>query len=627
MFLAVGCGGGSGGDSSDNTPNQATPTTGQFIDSPVQGLRYQTATQSGTTDELGTFQYLEGETIIFRLGTLELGQAPGEETITPVDLVEGATDSSNAAVVNICRLLQTLDDDGNPDNGITITDKVQNLLNGIQFSFSNMTEFNSQIDTLLVELNGLNAFLTGFREVVSEEDAREHFEEFLNNYNPSQVYDEDGINYKVKAYNLVDRIYAAKSADEIETLIKEIMTILGVPVYNHNNTAIVAGSGSLTQGMALRDYQVYILADSILRYIKNPNHHTKAKTFADGVQNLGGDNGPVSLKFLMSGETKEFDEGMVFYMAGLYDQLCQTMGFKRQYFLASLFTALSDKTPKHKVTGNFYLDPLQAFLMKLDWFSKPLNPPDYSINYLTYTGGLPIQRDALSQQAGVTIPIAESTKSSMDGGMDTVKGYWSIAQAVAGEAVDSLGKVLDVGGMVAGEITADGTQISIDCDTPLYYGSGEHTITISVVFEVDLNKFATDYGWVAGVDLPEKGPIKRAKVSLANYEVLAPRHGVFSNGNLNVLRSLAAGGAIADDKGQVSVNFTLKEQGTTTCDEEDEEPVELLVEVNPITDPTAWQPGIVNSIWPRSMTHHVDVRWKKSTSECSGSTGGGNYSN
>ncbi len=435
--------------------------------------------------------------------------------------------------------------------------------------------------------------------------------------------DEDGINYKIKADDLVDQIYAADSVDEIEPLIREIMTILAVPVYNHDHVAIVPGSGSLSEGMAVRDYHVYILADSIFRYIKKPEQHATAKTFADGVQNLVGDKGPAKIKFAGTSQTEEFDEGMVHFMAMLYDQFSQIMGFKRQYFLADLFTALAKKTPKHEVTGNFYLDPLQAFLMKLDWLTKPLNPAEY-IGFQSALTGLPPQLAALLAQNGITLPTPKSTKGD---GMDTVKGYWSMAQYVAGAIEDTVGTVLDVGGMVAGEIIADGTQISIECDTPMYYGSGEHTISISVVFEVDLNKFATDYGWIGGVDLPEKGPIKRAKVSLANYEVLAPRHGLFSSGNLDVLRSLGAGGAIADDNGQVSVNFTINEQNETTCDEEDEDPVELLVEVNPITDPTAWQPGIVNAIWPRSMTSHVDVRWKKSSGACSGSGGsGGNYS-
>jgi hypothetical protein len=432
-------------------------------------------------------------------------------------------------------------------------------------------------------------------------------------YNGGGGYEDDTTNYKDKANDLVDRLYAAESADEIEPILMDIFTILGVPVYNHNKTALVVGSGSLTQGMALRDYQVYVLADSFFRYRQNTSRHTTAKAFADGAQNLGGDNAPVYVDFGTGEQTEDtlLNEGKVYYAAQMYQLVSMVWGMSRPYFLADLFTALAVKNPDHSYNStNFYLDPLQAFLMKLDWFSTPLNPADYIS--LSYMG-------TVSPELSRAFSLADVSPRDMD----SVKGYWSIAQYVVGAAIDELGNVLDVGGIVAGEIIADGTQISIECDSPMYYGSGEHTITISVAFNVDLSKFATDYGWTVGVDLPEVGPIKRAKVALVGWEDLAPEHGLFSGGNLDVLRGLAAGGAIANDSGEVSVNFTVKDQSDTTCTDEDQAIVKLVAEVNPITDPTAWQSGIFNSIFPRSMPTTVYVRWKKSTSNCGG--GGGSH--
>lgn len=434
-----------------------------------------------------------------------------------------------------------------------------------------------------------------------------------------QGLDDDGTDYRAKAQDLVDQMYAASSAEEIEPILKEIFTIIGVPVYNHENTAIVKGSGTLEDGVALRDYHLYVLADSFFKYRLNPNRHTTAKVFAAGVQNLGGENGPVSLRFEAGDTEQAFDEGMVLYLAMLYKQLSTVWGTARPYFLADLFTALAEKTPKHEYTGNFYLDPLQSFLMKLDWFSKPLNSAEY-IGF-TYQDALPQELVQNFLQAG---PAPASVKKTKGDGMDAVKGYWSLAQYVAGSVVDTLGTVLDVGGMVAGEIIADGTEISIECDSPMYYSSGEHTITISVVFGVDLAEVVTKYGWTVGVDVPKKGPLKQAKVALEGWEALAPPHGLFSGGDLELLEGLGAGGAIANDSGDVSIKFTIKEQGETSCTEEDEEIVALVAEVNPITDPTAWQPGIVNAIWPRSMPFWINVRWNKSNSDCG--AGGGGYS-
>lgn len=91
---------------------------GQFIDSAVQGLRYTSGNQSGTTDANGQFSYEEGGDIQFYIGGIFLGKATGSSIVTPIDLVEDATDLSHPTVINITRFLQTLDDDGNPENGI-----------------------------------------------------------------------------------------------------------------------------------------------------------------------------------------------------------------------------------------------------------------------------------------------------------------------------------------------------------------------------------------------------------------------------------------------------------------------------------------------------------------------------
>jgi hypothetical protein len=93
---------------------------GQFKDSYVEGISYSTGTQSGITDIHGTFSYRAEETVTFALGNVVLVSASGSQLVTPVDLVAGATDEKNDAVANIGCLLQSLDLDGNPDNGISL---------------------------------------------------------------------------------------------------------------------------------------------------------------------------------------------------------------------------------------------------------------------------------------------------------------------------------------------------------------------------------------------------------------------------------------------------------------------------------------------------------------------------
>ena len=106
----------SSGDSPSGTK------TGVFLDSPVINIGYRTETISnGVTNSLGEFNYLQGENITFFIGDLALPSTLATGTVTPLDIAN-SQDTSNTTVVNIIRLLQTLDKDGNLDNGITITD-------------------------------------------------------------------------------------------------------------------------------------------------------------------------------------------------------------------------------------------------------------------------------------------------------------------------------------------------------------------------------------------------------------------------------------------------------------------------------------------------------------------------
>ena len=75
-----------GGDNSNNS----NALTGVFLDSPVEGLNYQTATMSGITDKDGSFMYHDGETVTFFIGSLMLGVAPGKQIMTPIDIVPEA---------------------------------------------------------------------------------------------------------------------------------------------------------------------------------------------------------------------------------------------------------------------------------------------------------------------------------------------------------------------------------------------------------------------------------------------------------------------------------------------------------------------------------------------------------
>jgi YD repeat-containing protein len=143
VFLSA-CGGGGGGSSDSGSGSNGTSPTqpvvqkGVFVDSPVAGLRYETDTREGLTNALGEYEYIEGEMIKFSIGGIKLGQALASEQTTPFSLFGIIPPANEARIaealgdlayvrsldkaLNVAQLLQNLDSDGNPDNGIDIAD-------------------------------------------------------------------------------------------------------------------------------------------------------------------------------------------------------------------------------------------------------------------------------------------------------------------------------------------------------------------------------------------------------------------------------------------------------------------------------------------------------------------------
>lgn len=176
-LLLAGCGG-SGGDSGNGG---TSASVGRFVDSAVEGVSYTTSSGgSGTTDAEGNLNYLPGDTVTFSIGDLVLGSCLGQELITPADITSGSD-----AELNLARFLQTIDDDGDPDNGITVTaavaGEIDSVLAGgavIDFSLDSVS-FSTSTDLadLLVAIDTVTTAET--ETLVSASAARAHLDATL----------------------------------------------------------------------------------------------------------------------------------------------------------------------------------------------------------------------------------------------------------------------------------------------------------------------------------------------------------------------------------------------------------------------------------------------------------------
>lgn len=165
------------------TYEMAHPKRAHFIDSPVSGLHYQGPTQEGITDESGGFDYFPEERVELWLGSVFLGAPIADHKISPLDIFE-VKDTDDPQVINMARFLQSLDADGEPQGGITISPEVITCLNTTMsnlvltsLDWGNDDQIDMVIDETIAECAALENL--ALAEVFAE-DAKAHLDETLS---------------------------------------------------------------------------------------------------------------------------------------------------------------------------------------------------------------------------------------------------------------------------------------------------------------------------------------------------------------------------------------------------------------------------------------------------------------
>jgi len=138
------CGNSSDNNSSDDDTGGGGETvnsiTATFVDSAIAGLEYQCDTSQGVTNSAGEFTIVEGESCSFSINGFDIGRTDNISAtnliVTPYDTAENAE-----YAVKIAAILQTIDADGDPSNGIDIG------------------SFNKQIPTGILQLENEEKFI------------------------------------------------------------------------------------------------------------------------------------------------------------------------------------------------------------------------------------------------------------------------------------------------------------------------------------------------------------------------------------------------------------------------------------------------------------------------------------
>ncbi|WP_327654360.1 CocE/NonD family hydrolase [Streptomyces sp. NBC_00483] len=142
---------------------------------PISGIKYETPSCSGLTNERGEFQYREGERVAFLLGETAIGTVKAASRVNlaqTVARVDGNLHKlKDPGVTNIARLVLTLDSEGDRDHGTHIPPEVHDIIADRPLDFRRDIAFAGREDdeiqaftedpvivTLLDDLNRADVF-------------------------------------------------------------------------------------------------------------------------------------------------------------------------------------------------------------------------------------------------------------------------------------------------------------------------------------------------------------------------------------------------------------------------------------------------------------------------------------
>lgn len=118
---------------------------------PVAGLKYETPTCRGLTNERGEFQYEDGERVAFLVGDTSIGHAPAASRLHLAQIVarvDGDLDKlKDPGVTNIARLVFTLGRSGIRDNGTTIAPEVHDIIGDRRIDFRHDANYSGTVVT------------------------------------------------------------------------------------------------------------------------------------------------------------------------------------------------------------------------------------------------------------------------------------------------------------------------------------------------------------------------------------------------------------------------------------------------------------------------------------------------
>lgn len=343
-FAALGLAGCGGSSSSGGTP-PANPSTGYFIDSGVEGVTFKTATQNGTTGTGGSYKYLPGEKVTFSIGNIVFPEVTAAETITPFTMA-GTENINNQVVVNIARLLQSLDSDNTPNNGITISPATLTATNGIA---SGSVKFDSSIADFSNSYGAAIQNIPGAPILITEDAAKKHLAKAQPIVGTWLATTSSG--------RVFLKLESTGTAAGTYTVVSNLTTESGAYTYADNNIIFTGTTSGTLQGVTGATVQNNSLkltvADgevnferqiSVSDQLKSPNKKIEA---FEGIWRMNGGSGVTIFVFNRDLSYAVFSQyGTPGYEKGTYTLTDKTAASTKQVFVPTVNTVTDTDTAR-----------------------------------------------------------------------------------------------------------------------------------------------------------------------------------------------------------------------------------------------------------------------------------------
>ena len=167
---------------------ESTGTTGlsftTLVDGIVEGVEYTSSSGiTGLTTKEGYFNYLLGDEVSFNIGNVSLGSVSSEDlasgNIFLQDIADvERTNLNDEYVENMAVFLQSLDENNDASDGITITEETRDLLSNVDLDLRTATEID--VKEVISEVGG---------SYINESQAMMHVQEMLIKYSDLTVDD------------------------------------------------------------------------------------------------------------------------------------------------------------------------------------------------------------------------------------------------------------------------------------------------------------------------------------------------------------------------------------------------------------------------------------------------------